>query len=651
MGAVVGVTSVIVVPLALASPAAAAGAICTPDTGYTNCLRYTYTGADDSFTVPAGVTSVAVKLWGAGGGGSQPGGPGSFNAGGGGGGFTTATVGVTSGATLSIMVGEQGHSSGSATYGGGAAGGAGYNAYSSGGSGGGMSAVFSDSTDATPLLIAGGGGGSGGSSAYSRAANYQTLVGGGGGGGATGTAVSSTAYFGGPGTQLAGGDAGTVLDTNCTTAGLAGSQHSGGAGGSTSPNTYQNAAGGAGGGGYFGGGGGACAFDDYQHQSFTPPGGAGGGGSAYVGGVGVSNATTTAGGSALGIFNTAVSGGAGDPLYDAGVGQGGSFQDGGSGEIVVEWNVPAAPTPGALTSNGAGMAGQTAQVAVPDGGSVTLLNGSNAVNSITVPNEGGYTLNPVTGVISFAPAAGFTGVGAGVTYQVTDAYGQSASSTYTPDVALPVAPTLQPVSTSGAPGAVQRRQLPVPPGGSLMLLSGSNPVTSLAIPGRGTYAVDPTTGLATFTPLAGFVGNATQVFLRVSDAYGRHADATYSATVIADEVVASATAPALMKVVTQAQTMPVVCTLTVRKLGHCDVTLVYKNSRGSYVVGTGSASSSQAGGTAGHLVTQVTLNATGHYLAGIGIIPTWVYVGITPYGSRAALSAVTRTAFVNYNVK
>lgn len=39
---------------------------CTADAGYTNCVRFTYSGADQTFTVPAGAISLNVRAWGAG---------------------------------------------------------------------------------------------------------------------------------------------------------------------------------------------------------------------------------------------------------------------------------------------------------------------------------------------------------------------------------------------------------------------------------------------------------------------------------------------------------------------------------------------------------------------------------------------------------
>lgn len=74
LGFIFGVTSVVLIPLAAASPAAADIATpsgCLPETGYTQCVRYVATGVEQTFTVPAGVTSVRAKVWGAGGGGSS----------------------------------------------------------------------------------------------------------------------------------------------------------------------------------------------------------------------------------------------------------------------------------------------------------------------------------------------------------------------------------------------------------------------------------------------------------------------------------------------------------------------------------------------------------------------------------------------------
>src|SRR3989338_11009913 len=64
-------------------------------------LDYTTAGNTETFEVPTGVTSITVKVWGAGGGG----GGGGNNIGGGagaGGGFVQDTISVSAGQTLTI---------------------------------------------------------------------------------------------------------------------------------------------------------------------------------------------------------------------------------------------------------------------------------------------------------------------------------------------------------------------------------------------------------------------------------------------------------------------------------------------------------------------------------------------------------------------
>jgi hypothetical protein len=51
------------------------------------------------------------------------------------------------------------------------------------------------------------------------------------------------------------------------------------------------------------------------------------------------------------------------------------------------------------------------------------------------------------------------------------------------------------------------------------------------VPGQGTYTLDPATGEVTFVAALGYLGTATAVTYRVSDAYGQTADATFTPTV------------------------------------------------------------------------------------------------------------------------
>ncbi|MGF1426802.1 LPXTG cell wall anchor domain-containing protein [Kitasatospora sp. LaBMicrA B282] len=295
---------------------------CTPTGSFTNCARFTYSGGDQTFTVPPGVSNVFARLWGAGGGGS----PSAYYTGqfgGGGGGYTTGTLAVMPGQTLTVTSGQGGlMNSTSSTYGGGGAGGAGVTtsngSSATGASGGGLSAVWNGNYGTTPLLIAGGAGGSSpGGDTLSPA--------GGGGGGTNGGQDNNPSISGRGGTQTAGGPGST--DARCG-AGRAGSQYQGGAGaGSTG---FEG--GGGGGGGYYGGGGGSC-----QRNGFPEPNGMGGGGSGYIGGTGVTNAQTTAGANSSANGRGGNAAGQSDPLYTSGIGNGGGYTNGNNGEVTLEW--------------------------------------------------------------------------------------------------------------------------------------------------------------------------------------------------------------------------------------------------------------------------------------------------------------------------
>lgn len=215
---------------------------------------FTYTGADQTFIVPAGITSIDVKIWGAGGGGSE----GS----GGSGAFIKGNLAVTPGQVLIIVVGKGGvlnNSNSPSGYGGGGASGP------LGGSGGGFSGIFNSSyTFANALTIAGGGGGGG----YATSNTY-----GGGGGATTGSNAGNfnASYTGGSGATITvGGGGGSYNGTNN---GATGTALNGGSGfiGSV---TY---GGGGGGGGYYGGGGG------YGSNHLTRYSSGGGGGSSFLG--------------------------------------------------------------------------------------------------------------------------------------------------------------------------------------------------------------------------------------------------------------------------------------------------------------------------------------------------------------------------------
>ncbi|MBL8160073.1 hypothetical protein JNJ66_06480 [Candidatus Saccharibacteria bacterium] len=264
------------------------------------------TQGSDSFTVPAGVTSIGFKIWGGGGGG----GAGSTTAAGGtggGGGYVAGTLAVTPGQNLSVYVGGGGGAGTRNTSGG-------------GGGGGGHSSIYNGGT---PLAIAAGGGGGGGG----RNSSGDTGGAGGAGGGTSG--VGGSAAGGGTGVNGGGGgtpSAGGAAGSGGNNPGTAGSSLAGGAGadgrtgagadGSLSNgglasggdgggiNNTGRAAGGGGGSGYFGGGGGSGS-------SNTTGGGGGGGGSSFITGTATSTQNTAGSGANPGNAGDASRNGAG----------------------------------------------------------------------------------------------------------------------------------------------------------------------------------------------------------------------------------------------------------------------------------------------------------------------------------------------------
>ena len=261
----------------LAFAGSAAGALpsnCSAS-GSTVTCTFGFTGGAQTWTVPTGVTSATFDAFGAAGGF----GPSGSDNPGGSGGETTATVTVTPGDVIEIVVGGQGAQAGAPDvspaggFDGGGAGGEGSGPASQGASGaggGGASDVRTGSCAATAscglaarVIVAGGGGG---------AVGLTGDAGGSGGNPSGGPGITGGSEDpGGGGTQSTGGGGGAA---GCTgTSGANGVLGVGGAGGNgqqTSSSMNGSFGGGGGGGGYYGGGGGGGACID--------EGGAGGGG-------------------------------------------------------------------------------------------------------------------------------------------------------------------------------------------------------------------------------------------------------------------------------------------------------------------------------------------------------------------------------------
>lgn len=235
---------------------------------------FTSTGAEQSFVVPAGVTSVRVRAVGAAGETAVSESPFQGAAPGGAGALVASSLPVTPGETLYVEVAASGFNGG------------GQVGFEGGGMGGGASDIrtlpqSSMETLQSRLLVAGGGGGGGGT--------FEEGSGGRGGDAGSPGEKSSTGSDGccGEDQDSAGGAAGTLTgaggggarcDAPAPWSGHEGSLGIGGEGGEegAAPET----GGGGGGGGYWGGGGGEGACP--AGGPFGSGGGGGGGGSSYV---------------------------------------------------------------------------------------------------------------------------------------------------------------------------------------------------------------------------------------------------------------------------------------------------------------------------------------------------------------------------------
>jgi hypothetical protein len=287
-------------------------AVCSP-------MAFIHTGANQTFTVPPGVTSLSVKMWGAGGGGS-------WDGRGGAGAYVAGNMTVTPGQTLTLVVGggglySTGNTGATGGFGGGGNGGNNTNggAYLSG-SGGGRSAI--QTTLGVDFATAGGGGGGGG---FDNAKKPNAGSGGAPNGQDGADAISGFSGNGrGRGATTGAGGAGSNAggySNSSPGSSLQGSSGGNGAGG-----------GGGGGGGYYGGSGG-CGT-----PTLSQPVGGGGGGSSYTSNLsGVTNLMTNQpndngnGGQVDAPNNT-------DPAYLAGVGVGAPVREnGGNGLIVLSW--------------------------------------------------------------------------------------------------------------------------------------------------------------------------------------------------------------------------------------------------------------------------------------------------------------------------
>ena len=162
----------------------------------------------------------------------------------------------------------------------------------------------------------------------------------------------------------------------------------------------------------------------------------------------------------------------------------------------------------------------------------------NKVSSVTT-DEGTYTVDTTTGKVSFTPAQGYIGtakpltVAANVTIPGEDGNPVTveASTTYTPTVYgvkgnADTTKDIQGAVQTSKPGIERFSKLNTPentPDGTNVdlttakySLEGADNEGKVVVPNEGTYKIDPTTGVVTFTPLPTFTGTAQGVDVKVT---------------------------------------------------------------------------------------------------------------------------------------
>jgi CshA-type fibril repeat protein len=171
-----------------------------------------------------------------------------------------------------------------------------------------------------------------------------------------------------------------------------------------------------------------------------------------------------------------------------------------------------------------------------------------ADNTFVILGEGTWTLNPSTGVATFTADETVTpGEKTPVTYQVTDAFGQTSTSTLTPTILPP--PDATNDTNTGPYDTVQLINLvdnDTPGSGTLNIASialcdpNTTPAqipnlcesTNITIAGEGSYTLNPD-GTVTFDPLPTFTGSVTRpITYQIEDSTGQYDSATITPTVL-----------------------------------------------------------------------------------------------------------------------
>jgi CshA-type fibril repeat protein len=169
--------------------------------------------------------------------------------------------------------------------------------------------------------------------------------------------------------------------------------------------------------------------------------------------------------------------------------------------------------------------------------------------SLTIANQGTYTVN-ADGTVTFDPLPSFVGTATAVKYQVTDVIGQTVNTTITPTVLAPPAPVATPGTVSLIAGGTKdfapifgTNALAAKATGGPDLTNSTvcivDPATTLCgttavtIANEGTFTLNPTTGVVTYTALStATAGGKTAISYKITDSLGVTVTSTLTPTII-----------------------------------------------------------------------------------------------------------------------
>ena len=208
---------------------------------------------------------------------------------------------------------------------------------------------------------------------------------------------------------------------------------------------------------------------------------------------------------------------------------------------------PVTPTATPAESTGPQGATQTGKPEFTEGDSRVPMNDDvpatfeDGSTTKTILGVGTYTV-AADGTVTFVPEKSFTGTGTGVTVKRVDKNGTPVTATYTPTV-TPVTPTATPAESTGPQGVVQTGTVtftegdpaaPIDKDTITLLDENGQPAASVIAKSPegkeiGTYTVDKTTGVVTFTPTdKSYSGEVVPVKVQAKDTNGTPTETTYT---------------------------------------------------------------------------------------------------------------------------